>query len=357
MRLSRPLAGLLVAGALLALLEGAARLGERVVYGATWSDGQPRGLYVRDPGGRLRLAPGARLPGAWYAVSVNTLGFRGPELEDPKPPGSLRIWCAGGSTTFDIYARDDASTWPARLQARLAAALTDRVVEVLNAGVPGEAMPGSADDLRRLGPSVSPDLVVVYAGANDLRFALSESGTGPPGGVPLASRLGLASFRVLERVATSRGYTSGALPSRALTERERGRLRTSLEGLLDTVTRIGATPVLATHALRPAAGTAGEAARRAAGEMAPLLGLAPESTIEAFEAWNDVVRDVAAARGLPVIDVRAAVPADDRYWGDATHFAAPGSERAAEVLAAGILPLVQASAPPARVGVSTPTGR
>jgi hypothetical protein len=42
--------------------------------------------------------------------------MRGPEIMVPKPDNGLRVWCVGGSTTFDIYAPDNASTWPAVTQ-------------------------------------------------------------------------------------------------------------------------------------------------------------------------------------------------------------------------------------------------
>ena len=36
----------------------------------------------------------------------NALGFRGEELDHPKPPGRFRIACLGGSTTYTTRVRD-----------------------------------------------------------------------------------------------------------------------------------------------------------------------------------------------------------------------------------------------------------
>lgn len=326
--------GLVTAG----LVDGACALGERWVYGATWADGRPEGLYRVGPDGRRQLVPGAHLAGAWYDIGVNTLGFRGPELAASKHANGLRVWCLGGSTTFDIYAPDDAATWPARLGARLADALPGRAVEVINAGIPGEIMAGNSADLQRLGPSLKPDLVVLHVGPNDLRAVVNRTDHRPP---PTRSPLdSLAVVRVLERIASARGSADPGLRHRVVTAGERGMLANALRELAGQVVALGATPIFVTHAIRAAPGLTGDEARRAVGESAALTGLDPESTIAAFDAWNEVVREVAGT--APVIDLRAAIPGDPALWGDSIHYAAPGSDRAAAVLAEGILRRIDA---------------
>jgi hypothetical protein len=153
----------------LALIEGGARLWSFAQYGVRQIDGQPQGLYVSSPGEAPRLQPGIHLKGLLYELSINAMGTRGPELLPQKPSNGLRVWCVGGSTTFDIYAPDDAHTWPAIAQGHLQEAFPDKVVEVINAGVPGEILEGSAAALNRYGRRVGVDVVVLYHGANDLR--------------------------------------------------------------------------------------------------------------------------------------------------------------------------------------------
>lgn len=314
-------------------IDGACALGERWAYGAAWADGRPVGLYIDGPDGRWQLAPGAHLAGAWYDIHINTLGFRGPELAASKPADGLRVWCLGGSTTFDIYAPDDASTWPARLGARLGEALPARTVEVINAGIPGEFIAGNTADLQRLGRRLRPDLVVLHVGPNDLRAIVNRTDNVPP---PRESPLqAFAAVRVLERIATARGRARSPETHRALRPGEREMLANALRGLAQQVVTLGATPIFVTHAMRAAPGLTGDEARRATGELSGLMGMDPASTIAAFDTWNDVVREVAGP--APVIDLRAAIPGDPALWGDATHFAAPGSDRAAAVLAEGIL--------------------
>ena len=63
-----------------------------------------------------------------------------------------------------------------RLCERRRTQLPHRNVEVINAGVPGEIMSGSAQDFQDFGGAFKPHMVVVYHGPNDLRRALSGQG-------------------------------------------------------------------------------------------------------------------------------------------------------------------------------------
>lgn len=326
-------------GALL-LLNGLAFLGELAAYGTWYADGQPVGLYRNAPGERPQLQPGARLNGLRHRISVNALGFRGPAPAAERAPDALRVWCLGGSTTFDIYAPDDETTWPALLQTRLQASLPDRTVEVLNAGIPGEILYGSTLDLQALGPQVRPDIVVVYHGPNDLWQTLGAPPERalevrqPPG---LLTRLDPALLRVATRTLQRRGQVRVPLARRDVQERDLREIRQRLQRLVQVARELGAAPVLATHAMRAPRDATGEAARAMVAETAVLLEMHPESAIQAFAVYNRMVQDLARSQRLPVADVRAAVGPDAASWGDATHFLPPGSALAAGAVAQTIL--------------------
>ena len=53
----------------------------------------------------------------------------------------------GGSTTFDVFAPSDSQAWPALL-GRNGDRRPDRVVEVINAGIPGEMIAGNQEDFE-----------------------------------------------------------------------------------------------------------------------------------------------------------------------------------------------------------------
>jgi hypothetical protein len=122
----------------------------------------PRLLYRLKPSSRA-FYKGQYGP---YWVSVNSLGFRGPERKALKPPGVFRILCLGGSNVYGQFLNDD-STWPAQLEKRLNATSPGRY-EVWNLGVCGyngyQMAVQGADAVAKY----QPDLVI---------FALSNWGT------------------------------------------------------------------------------------------------------------------------------------------------------------------------------------
>lgn len=318
----------------LALVEGGARLWSFAQYGVRQVDGQPQGLYISAPGEAPRLRPGVHLKGLLYEVSVNSIGTRGPELLATKPPNGLRVWCIGGSTTFDIYAPDDAHTWPAVAQTHLQEAFPDKVVEVINAGVPGEILEGSANALHAHGRRLGIDVVVLYHGANDLRaISMQEQGP-PPGGFgpPL-----LRSMELLSVWMQRRGIGVDAMPDRPTSQHHLRQLEQRLQRMEREVSGLGAVPIYATHAHRIADDATGAALNRQSGELGILLGMSPTSSRDWFAMYNGLVQRRAQQTRQPLADVRAAVGSDPALWGDATHFSAEGSAIAGKVVADAII--------------------
>ena len=110
--------------------------------------------------------------GAKRQVSHNALGFRGPEIRQPKPEGTFRIVCLGGSSTYGHGPSSDQTTWPARLQTRLRASRPGRDIEVINAGCRGYSTFESLGNYTFRVSDLDPDLVVIYHTVNDMRCAL-----------------------------------------------------------------------------------------------------------------------------------------------------------------------------------------
>ncbi len=336
--------GLTVAGLFLLLLNLLAAGWEWFQYGTLRRDGRPVGLYVeevRNGRRRLHLRPGARLHGVLYKVDINTLGFRGSELAVPKPPGTFRVWCVGGSTTFDIYASSNEATWPARLEALLSARSKRVRVEVVNAGIPGENLDGSLEDFERFYPTVRPDVLVVYHGPNDIQRGLDEVFGFPhaPDSVPPLPDFAL--IRFLSREVADPAELERM--NREVNEDVLDLVERRIVRLLDAAEARGVRVVMATHAFRAEKGARGEVARKQVGRCAAIYMMVPDRVVEGIDRLNDLIVRLAARRGLPVADVRAAVPPEDRYWGDALHFSDAGSELAARAIAdtfarAGLVP-------------------
>jgi len=81
---------------------------------------------------RFHQAPGMT---GGLPAPMNSRGMREREFPDAKPPGQLRILCAGDSTTFGLSVANE-HTWPGHMQ-RILRQSTDLDVFVINTGGPG----------------------------------------------------------------------------------------------------------------------------------------------------------------------------------------------------------------------------
>jgi tetratricopeptide (TPR) repeat protein len=88
----------------------------------------------------------------------------------PKPQGTIRIFCLGGSTTVG-FPFGEAGSFPAFLHQRLQAIFPDRRVDVINLGMTATNS-FTVNDLARELRKYEPDLLVVYDGHNEYYGAL-----------------------------------------------------------------------------------------------------------------------------------------------------------------------------------------
>ena len=88
-------------------------------------------------------------------------GFRSPEIDDPKPPGTLRIAYLGGSTTYCAEVSGEEMAWPHIVTEQIRTRYPDRPVDYVNAGVPGYSTPQSIKNLQSRVASLDPDVIVI----------------------------------------------------------------------------------------------------------------------------------------------------------------------------------------------------
>ena len=154
------------------LAEGSVRLYSSVT--ATWLardivSWDPLGVKV-EPHGVLgyRQKPNSTFRyGNGTSATSNSMGFRGPEVTQHRIPNSLRIVLLGGSTThgwgvnddetIDAYMREIFTTW-----------YPTRSLEVVNLGFDGYDSYQLLQRLESDGLPLSPDVVIVNSGINDV---------------------------------------------------------------------------------------------------------------------------------------------------------------------------------------------
>lgn len=120
------------------------------------------------PGVRYELIPGVRAvtPRSRVEIQVNSLGFRGPEVQTPKPEGSMRIAVLGDSIAFG-RTYEEVKIFPTRLAALLNLAYPDTPTEVINASLSGRDTWEEAALLEHKVLDLDPDVVVLQICLND----------------------------------------------------------------------------------------------------------------------------------------------------------------------------------------------
>ncbi len=358
------LAPLGIAALLFLALEGGCRVALRAKTGA-WPETRVEAYtkfvekigraYRRHPMLVVAGRPDATLEAAGKVVHFNARGQRATNVRDlpvPKPPGVFRIVCEGGSTTFDLLAPDDASTWPARLGALLAPR-----ADVANAGFPGWTSLESLVSLEIRDVDLAPDLVVVYSGVNDLQpaghvpfypdYSIGHADILPrvtgvaPVPVRLVSRSVLLEW-ILGRLrpagspAPAEGFTpsyawSGGpkrddIPAAAVTVYER-----NLRSTIAVARAQGARVLLVAQSARLRAGHEAE-------DRAWLEGWTPGLTSTGYLAglarYNAVAKKLGAEGAALFLDPFAGGAFPDAAFQDPVHFSPEGSDRFARALAA-----------------------
>lgn len=99
-----------------------------------------------------------------YHVVIDSLGFRGAELQRAKAAGTRRLLMLGDSFMFGEFV-PEGETLPEQLEREIRRGCPD--VQVINAGLPGSTIVDQREMLRR-GLSLAPDGVVLAMSSNDL---------------------------------------------------------------------------------------------------------------------------------------------------------------------------------------------
>lgn len=133
--------------------------------------------YLPDPHVAFRLEPSRtyRLPEGGVCT-INALGYRGPEVAVPKPPGVFRIVALGGSSTF-CYLTDDARIWVRGLERELRGG-AGPAIELVNVAAPGYSSFESKILYQYKLRDLEPDAAIVYHTWNDMKLfrGLEEHG-------------------------------------------------------------------------------------------------------------------------------------------------------------------------------------
>ena len=104
-------------------------------------------------------------------AQINNQGFRGPDFELAKPPGTFRVVCLGESSTFGFHNQDN-ETYPFLLERSFQDQPSRVRVEVINGGFPYYNTGSILSLLNSEVLGFRPDVLTLYAAYNDAAWPL-----------------------------------------------------------------------------------------------------------------------------------------------------------------------------------------
>jgi len=326
-----------VLGALL-LVEGLVRVRQWLRYGTTATTYY---RYGTDHASGLRIP----MPGFTAGpIRINSRGFRGAEIEEPKPAGRIRLAFLGASTTFCAEATGLETTWPHLVVEGLRAAEPELEFDYVNAGVGGFTTTESLANLEHRVAAFQPDVILYYEATNDLTADTRS----------LAVAAGLYRHGEGEHTWIGNWWLTYYLIEKNLRQfsaprGERARLRFEprelSRGFEERLTRLvqaarARAPVVAlvTFAVQLRRDQTPEAQRTAAASALYYMPfLDPASLLDGYEEYNRVIRAVAGSTGALLIEGETEIPGDPEHFADSVHFRDPGSRLQAERILRGLL--------------------
>jgi len=293
------------------------------------------GLRIPTPGMKTR------------SIEINSLGFRGPEINSPKPSGSLRIAFIGASTTYCAEVSGNDQVWTDQVSRSLKSMWPDLSVDYINAGVGGYTAEDSLVNLDVRVLPLEPDVIVIYHGTNDIS---ADTRT-------LAERAGIKSVNLaLEESWLSKYSLLWMLVEKNLSlmtlentadaellevkpdnlgSEFRENLRLMVQSARERGVSVVALATFSTH-LRPGM-TAEQRDKAMVSSRYYMPYLSADSLLALFNRYNQIIREVAKETGALLIGNADGIPGDPVHFNDSVHFTDAGSKAQADRVAKVLL--------------------
>lgn len=272
----------------------------------------------------------------------NKLGYRGPEIELPKPDGVFRIVALGGSTTYSTGTTPE-NSYPALLQKFLREDYGYSQVEVINGGMSGYSSWENLINYAFRVHELEPDMIIIYAAVNDVvarehgspdcyRGYNALRGLNNGRGLWVEQNQPLSPIALYRFIAIKLGWMPNPLDLQSAFELPDVICGDDPEGT-DLADRVEANaPVYFERNMR-------DLLLLAKGNgVIPVLSTwsyyveadRPEHWIKAINEHNEITRRLADDLDVPLYDLAANLPVDDEFWEiDGVHLVAKGTEEQA----------------------------
>jgi lysophospholipase L1-like esterase len=300
--------------------------------------------------------------GQYRHWKLNSFGFRGPaRMSKTPPPGVTRVLVLGSSETIGLHESPDHE-----YAAQLRDSLASLPVEIVNAGIPGLAVPGLIQLWRNWAVQFRPDVVVVYANS---KFYLADDPPRAPRPNTLPLRVSLnangersPSLRIVQRLRDNIGRGEwwnrrrfaeiaraklrahpATWPFQALPTDRLGQYLADVDTLLSQIQHDGATVILVV----PATGLTARALANDAFAFVSERAVSPRATAaitaQFIAVAADSLRYLGARRAVRTVDAAAQINDRAGMLADGVHFTDKGAAVLAGLLAPAIRDVVEAN--------------
>ncbi len=321
--------GLVVAVTFAVLAEGIVRVRQWIKYERTGTIDE---IYQTDSSLSLRVPIANEVQGG---IRINSLGFRGPELENSNPDSVVRLAFLGASTTFCAEVSSNELTWPHLVWKKLKESLPAINIDYVNAAVPGYTVNSSMKNLRYRVEPLKPDVIIIYHTTNDLSMdsralageqGIYQSSDNKQSWISKYSLLWFLTeknlkIRMLQKDAI--GKTKLKFDPQQLSRDFKRRL-TELIKESQNVARL-VVVVTFSHKLRREQSPQ-EQLKAANTALYYMPFMSTEGLLSGYEEYNRVIREVAKERGAALIEEEMSIPGDDAHFYDSVHFTDRGSK-------------------------------
>lgn len=312
------------------LVEAGLRIYERIGRGdwfLTYYTGSP--IYAKHPFLRYWHKPNSYDPES--DLHISALGFTKPEISPQKPPGTIRIFCLGGSTTFE-------TTWPLRLGKELKKTYPEQRFEVINAGTSGYTTLESMINFGIRVAHLDPDVITVYHAYNEYRLNrlpnFKNDYTHDRGVLTQKTwfdkLLSHSLFYLKLKKRIIRFMRTPAKRYDDVTEPGLKVYEDNLISILGMARVRGVKVIFSTFPIGFSRSQTSQMQHTITKKALSTMSLTLEGFYKATEKYNDRMRKVVAEYGVPVVENAKLIPPGYGYFNDHIHVNDRGSQLVAE---------------------------
>ena len=284
-------------------------------------------------------------------ITINSHGFRGPDVSLEKDPDTVRFAFLGGSTTYCAEVSSNSMTWPHLVIEKMRDEFPEISFDYINAAVPGFGVEHSQQTLELRVNPFKPDVIIVYHATNDLSYNSFQIAmqAGVADKRSDESQFWLSKYSLLShlielnlKVLFLQLKAQTQEPDSDKLEVDTDQLSEPFEGDLRELVRIAQKQseivALATFSIqyrREQSMTEQTQAANMSLYYMPYMTIS--GLLDSFDAYNATIRDVARSENAILIEGEHDIPGDSDHFNDSVHFKDKGSVAMAERVTKSLL--------------------